>query len=172
MRGLLWALLLAAGGADQERADGPPCLFPGLQPGDRWAVCAARWFQSYAAGVQAPVVDYPTPTAPIKAAMVGVRTCLQKQVAHLVAAKDPAGEIAADALLGCQGTVDDLNAAQRAAGAADDVKSASGFTITETTYSRDDFRPRVQHLVADALGEHCWWPPKPAAKARVVEVLP
>lgn len=120
----------------------------------------------------APVVDYPTPTAPIKAAMVGVRTCLQKQVAHLVAAKDPAGEIAADALLGCQGAVDDLNAAQRAAGAADDVKSASGFTITETTYTRDDFRPRVQHLVADALGEHCWWPPKPAAKARVVEVLP
>jgi uncharacterized protein (DUF2237 family) len=34
----------------------PQYGFPGLQPGDRWAVCAARWFQSYAAGVQAPVV--------------------------------------------------------------------------------------------------------------------
>ena len=34
----------------------PQFGFPGLQPGDRWAVCAARWFQSYAAGVQAPVV--------------------------------------------------------------------------------------------------------------------
>ena len=27
-----------------------------LVPGDRWAVCASLWFQSYAAGVQAPVV--------------------------------------------------------------------------------------------------------------------
>jgi uncharacterized protein (DUF2237 family) len=34
----------------------PAYDFPGLVPGDRWAVCAARWFQSYAAGVQAPVV--------------------------------------------------------------------------------------------------------------------
>ena len=28
----------------------PQYGFPGLVPGDRWAVCAARWFQSYAAG--------------------------------------------------------------------------------------------------------------------------
>jgi hypothetical protein len=34
----------------------PQYGFPGLSPGDRWAVCAARWFQSYAAGVQAPVL--------------------------------------------------------------------------------------------------------------------
>ncbi|HET7900538.1 MAG TPA: DUF2237 domain-containing protein [Candidatus Nanopelagicales bacterium] len=34
----------------------PQYGFPGLQPGDRWAVCAARWLQSYAAGVKAPVV--------------------------------------------------------------------------------------------------------------------
>jgi uncharacterized protein (DUF2237 family) len=34
----------------------PAYGFPGLVPGDRWAVCAARWFQSYADGVQAPVV--------------------------------------------------------------------------------------------------------------------
>ncbi len=34
----------------------PQYGFPGLQPGDRWAVCAARWTQSYAAGVKTPVV--------------------------------------------------------------------------------------------------------------------
>ena len=34
----------------------PEYGFPGLAPGDRWAVCATRWFQSYAAGVKAPVV--------------------------------------------------------------------------------------------------------------------
>jgi uncharacterized protein len=34
----------------------PQYGFPGLKPGDRWAVCASRWFQSYAAGAQAPVV--------------------------------------------------------------------------------------------------------------------
>ena len=30
--------------------------FPGLQPGDRWCVVAARWLQSYEAGIAAPVV--------------------------------------------------------------------------------------------------------------------
>ncbi len=30
--------------------------FPGLKPGDRWCVVAPRWWQSYAAGVAAPVV--------------------------------------------------------------------------------------------------------------------
>jgi len=34
----------------------PQYGFPGLAPGDRWAVCASRWFESYAAGVKAPVV--------------------------------------------------------------------------------------------------------------------
>ena len=34
----------------------PEWGFPGLQPGDRWCVVAARWLQSYAAGVPAPVV--------------------------------------------------------------------------------------------------------------------
>jgi uncharacterized protein len=29
--------------------------FPGLQPGDRWCVCAARWLQCLEAGVAAPV---------------------------------------------------------------------------------------------------------------------
>jgi uncharacterized protein len=30
--------------------------FPGLQPGDRWCVCAATWREAFAAGVAAPVV--------------------------------------------------------------------------------------------------------------------
>jgi uncharacterized protein (DUF2237 family) len=34
----------------------PEYGFPGLVPGDRWGMCAGRWFQSYAAGVKAPVV--------------------------------------------------------------------------------------------------------------------
>ncbi len=34
----------------------PAYQFPGLNPGDRWCVCAGRWLQSYAAGVVAPVV--------------------------------------------------------------------------------------------------------------------
>lgn len=33
----------------------PEYGFPGLTPGDRWAVCAARWRQSYDAGIAAPV---------------------------------------------------------------------------------------------------------------------
>jgi uncharacterized protein (DUF2237 family) len=34
----------------------PEYRFPGLQPGDRWCVVAARWLQAYAEGVAAPVV--------------------------------------------------------------------------------------------------------------------
>lgn len=48
---------------DHQRAVGndlstpmPQYGFPGLKPGDRWAVCAGRWLQSYEAGVAAPVV--------------------------------------------------------------------------------------------------------------------
>jgi uncharacterized protein len=34
----------------------PEYGFPGLRPGDRWCVVAARWLQAYQAGVAAPVV--------------------------------------------------------------------------------------------------------------------
>ena len=34
----------------------PEWGFPGLQPGDRWCVVAARWLQAYDDGVLAPVV--------------------------------------------------------------------------------------------------------------------
>jgi uncharacterized protein (DUF2237 family) len=34
----------------------PEYQFPGLQPGDRWCVVAARWLQAYQAGIGAPVV--------------------------------------------------------------------------------------------------------------------
>jgi uncharacterized protein (DUF2237 family) len=34
----------------------PAYGFPGLKPGDHWAVCAGRWLQSFEAGVAAPVL--------------------------------------------------------------------------------------------------------------------
>lgn len=34
----------------------PEFAFPGLKPGDRWCVVAARWAQAYQEGVAAPVV--------------------------------------------------------------------------------------------------------------------
>ncbi len=34
----------------------PQYRFPGLRPGDRWCVVAARWLQAYQDGVAAPVV--------------------------------------------------------------------------------------------------------------------
>ena len=34
----------------------PEWRFPGLQPGDRWCVVAARWLQAYQDGAAAPVV--------------------------------------------------------------------------------------------------------------------
>jgi uncharacterized protein (DUF2237 family) len=34
----------------------PQYGFPGLRPGDRWCVCAARWLQVYEAGAACPVV--------------------------------------------------------------------------------------------------------------------
>ena len=34
----------------------PQYGFPGLTAGDRWAVCAGRWLQSYEAGVSSPVL--------------------------------------------------------------------------------------------------------------------
>ena len=33
-----------------------PPMFPGLQPGDRWCLCAARWEQAMLAGAAPPVV--------------------------------------------------------------------------------------------------------------------
>ena len=120
----------------------------------------------------APAVALPTPTAPIKAALDGMTVCLHKQVAYLVARKTPAPDIADTAALGCQGYVDGLNAAHRAAGAADDAVFPGGWKITETTYSAADFKPDAQRMVAEALGEHCWWPPEASPKPQVAEVLP
>ena len=34
----------------------PQFGFPGLKPGDRWCVCAARWLQAHKAGAPCPVV--------------------------------------------------------------------------------------------------------------------
>lgn len=34
----------------------PEFGFPGLVPGDRWCLCAARWLEAYRAGVAPPVI--------------------------------------------------------------------------------------------------------------------
>lgn len=34
----------------------PAYLFPGLQPGDHWCLCAARWLQAYEDGMAPPVL--------------------------------------------------------------------------------------------------------------------
>lgn len=34
----------------------PEYDFPGLNPGDRWCVCAARWLEAFEAGAAPPVV--------------------------------------------------------------------------------------------------------------------
>ena len=34
----------------------PEVGFPGLEPGDRWCVCAATWREAFEAGVASPVV--------------------------------------------------------------------------------------------------------------------
>ncbi len=34
----------------------PEYEFPGLKPGDRWCLCAARWYEAYRAGEACPVV--------------------------------------------------------------------------------------------------------------------
>lgn len=45
----------------------PQYGFPGLAPGDRWAVCASRWLESYDAGIRAPVVLRATHVAALDA---------------------------------------------------------------------------------------------------------
>ena len=34
----------------------PGFSFPGLKPGDRWCLCAARWYEAWEAGVAPPVI--------------------------------------------------------------------------------------------------------------------
>jgi hypothetical protein len=34
----------------------PAFGFPGLQPGDRWCLCASRWQEAYEAGMAPPVI--------------------------------------------------------------------------------------------------------------------
>jgi len=34
----------------------PELGFPGLKPGDRWCLCAARWQEAFEAGVAPPIV--------------------------------------------------------------------------------------------------------------------
>ena len=44
----------------------PAFQFPGLKPGDRWCLCAARWHEALEAGVAPPVVLNATHAAAIE----------------------------------------------------------------------------------------------------------
>jgi uncharacterized protein (DUF2237 family) len=44
----------------------PQYGFPGLKPGDRWCVCAARWLQVQQAGAACPIVLEATHEATLK----------------------------------------------------------------------------------------------------------
>ncbi len=44
----------------------PTFGFPGLQPGDRWCLCAARWKEAHDAGVAPPVVLVSTHAATLE----------------------------------------------------------------------------------------------------------
>ncbi len=52
--------------------------FPGLEPGDRWCLCASRWKQAFEAGVAPPVVLSATHEAALEVAS------LEELMAHAV----------------------------------------------------------------------------------------
>jgi uncharacterized protein (DUF2237 family) len=49
-------LMFSAGRGNDLSTPNPWFGFPGLQPGDRWCLCAARWKEALDAGVAPPVV--------------------------------------------------------------------------------------------------------------------
>ncbi len=49
----------------------PQFNFPGLQPGDRWCLCAARWQEALDAGVAPPVVLSATHARALEACNLG-----------------------------------------------------------------------------------------------------
>lgn len=49
----------------------PDFGFPGLQPGDRWCLCAPRWQEALEAGVAPPVVLEATSLAALEFAALG-----------------------------------------------------------------------------------------------------
>jgi uncharacterized protein (DUF2237 family) len=49
----------------------PEYDFPGLKPGDRWCVCAARWLEAAEAGVAPPVILDATHERALRAVELG-----------------------------------------------------------------------------------------------------
>ena len=49
-------LAFSAARGNELREPVPQMDFPGLRPGDRWCLCAARWKEAFEAGVAPPVV--------------------------------------------------------------------------------------------------------------------
>jgi hypothetical protein len=66
----------------------PAFNFPGLQPGNRWCLCAARWVEAMEAGVAPPVVLEATHEAALRYAS------LEDLKRH--AAEGPAGPASGD----------------------------------------------------------------------------
>jgi hypothetical protein len=64
----------------------PQWRFPGLEPGDRWCLCATRWTEALAAGVAPPVVLEATHISALEYAS------LDDLRAHRLRADDPGGE--------------------------------------------------------------------------------
>ena len=48
-------LAFSAERGNELREPHPAAAFPGLQPGDRWCLCASRWREALEAGVAPPV---------------------------------------------------------------------------------------------------------------------
>ncbi len=59
----------------------PAAGFPGLEPGDRWCLCAARWKEAAEAGVAPPVVLASTHDAALETIELGV---LKKHALDLI----------------------------------------------------------------------------------------
>ena len=64
----------------------PEHSFPGLQPGDQWCLCAARWQQALEAGVAPPVVLAATDVHALE------HVSLTDLKAHAIDAADSAAE--------------------------------------------------------------------------------
>lgn len=72
----------------------PAFGFPGLKPGDQWAVCASRWLQAHRDGIDAPVLLRATNAAALEIIP------LDALVTHAMDAPDDASGIDGPAVTG------------------------------------------------------------------------
>ena len=60
----------------------PEWGFPGLQPGDRWCVCASRWLEAHHAGCAPPVVLGATHARALEVVSIETLTARAAQTDH------------------------------------------------------------------------------------------